>query len=349
MSHSRLVEFGFFYGILLLTGYVFWKIVAPFVTALALASVIVIVFYPIHKKFFQYIARRRPAPAALLSTVTVFTLIITPLFFLSNLLISEFLSLYQNLDQTKFSSLEITKFVETKVQAVMPGFTLDLTEQFGQIIQFVTKNAGVFFSGTLSATMTLLISILASFYLFKDGRNLVEWLVKVSPLPDKEDEKIVNKIALAIRSTVSGTILISIIQGVVATTGFAIFGVPQPVLWGAVGAFGSLLPGIGLSMIMVPAIAYLFFTGTMGATIGLAIWAIVAVIVVDNMLSPYLMSRGNNVHPFLVLLSVLGGVSLFGPIGFILGPVVVSLFLVLIQIYSMYNSEKPVLNSKRGK
>jgi predicted PurR-regulated permease PerM len=87
---------------------------------------------------------------------------------------------------------------------------------------------------------------------------------------------------------------------------------------------------------MVPGILYLFFTGSLGAAIGLLIWMTLTIIIVDNIIGPQLMSRGNNLHPFIVLTAVLGGISTFGPIGFIVGPVIVTLFIVLLEIYNQY-------------
>jgi predicted PurR-regulated permease PerM len=100
---------------------------------------------------------------------------------------------------------------------------------------------------------------------------------------------------------------------------------------------------------MVPAVAYLVYTGAIGNAIGLAIWGVAAIIIVDNFIGPQLMSRGSNLHPFIVLVSVLGGVSLFGPIGFILGPVCISLFMVLLEIYGVYMDSDPEPVKKRRK
>jgi predicted PurR-regulated permease PerM len=98
---------------------------------------------------------------------------------------------------------------------------------------------------------------------------------------------------------------------------------------------------------MVPGVLYLAFLGNFGAAIGLAIWAGVSIVVVDNFISPYLMSRGNNLHPFVVLLAVLGGISLFGPVGFIIGPVMISLFLVLLELYAQYIADDGLPSKKK--
>ena len=97
-----------------------------------------------------------------------------------------------------------------------------------------------------------------------------------------------------------------------------------------------MIPGFGTLVIMVPGIIFLFLAGSPVAAAGLLVWTITTVIVVDNIIGPYLMSRGNNLHPFIILISVLGGISTFGPIGFIVGPVIVTLFIVLLEIYNQY-------------
>ena len=142
----------------------------------------------------------------------------------------------------------------------------------------------------------------------------------------------------------TGVLLVSLIQGTLAAIGFTIFGIDRAVLWGAVGAILAMIPGLGTLAIMVPGILFLALTGAVPAAIGLAIWTIVTVIVVDNIIGPQLMSRGNNLHPFIMLTSVMGGISTFGPIGFIVGPVIVTLFTVLLEVYNQYLARE----KKRG-
>jgi len=158
----------------------------------------------------------------------------------------------------------------------------------------------------------------------------------VSPLPDKDDEKIFKRLAQSIRSVATGTILIALLQGVLTAVGLSIFGFDRAILWGAVAFFGALIPSVGTSIVWVPAILYSVFQGDFLVAIGASIWGVLAVGLIDNLLGPYLMSRGNNLHPFIILIAVLGGISLFGPIGLIVGPVIVTLFRVLLEIYGSY-------------
>lgn len=334
MDLKRITEYIFFFGLVAIVGYIVWLIFFPFIAALVLASIIVILCYPIYDIILTYTPRKNRSFASLLTTLIVFFAIVIPTYFVSTLLVNEFVSFYQSLEtQPELPIDEAFSNVEALVQSYIPGYEFSLSDQIRQSAQWLVSNIGKIFTGTVSVIFIFLISILGSFYLFRDGKRFIEWLVEVSPLPDKQDKVILQRIAKSIRSVATGTVLLSIVQGVVAAVGFSIFDIERAILWGSLGALGSLLPGIGMAGIMIPAIAYLVFIGNASAAVGLLVWAIVAIIIVDNLLGPYLMSRGNNLHPFVILLSVLGGISVFGPIGFIIGPVVVSLFVVLLEIY----------------
>jgi len=347
MQRTRVVEFTFFFTALALVGYLVWQIFSPFVSALALSAIIVVVCYPLYDFFLKYFSRSNRSIAALLTTITVFCVVVTPIYFASALLVNEFVTYYKTIDTTTQMPID-TAFsgIETSLQAYIPGFQINFSDQVRQSVTWFGSHIGTIFAGTLSIILTFLIGMLGSFYLFRDGKRLVEWFIKVSPLKNNEDMAILDRVAKSVRSVVLGTVLVAIIQGIVATVGFSIFGIPQPILWGSIAALGAVLPGIGTAGIMVPAVIYLLFVGEMGGAIGLAIWGITAIVVVDNMLGPYLMSRGNNLHPFIVLISVLGGITLFGPIGFILGPVSISLLMVLLELYGVYMNDDPGDNPK---
>lgn len=347
MKHARFIEFTFFYIALALVGYIVWQIFAPFVSALALSAIIVVVCFPLFEFLLRFVARNNRSFAAFLTTIFVFCVIVTPIFFASTLLVNEFVSFYRSMDTT--SQLPIDQAlsgVETRLQQYIPGFDINLSGQVKESISWFTSNIGNIFAGTVSVIFTFLIGMLGSFYLFRDGKRLVLWFISVSPLKDGEDAEILNRVARSVRSVVMGTVLVAIIQGITASIGFSIFGIDRPILWGSIAALGALLPGIGTAGIMVPAIVYLFYIGYIPGAVGLIIWAVATIVIVDNFVGPYLMSRGNNLHPFVVLISVLGGISLFGPIGFILGPVFISLFMVLLELYGVYMNDDPKDNPR---
>lgn len=336
MKLSRVVEYVFFFGLLAFAGYMVWLIMAPFLSALALAAIIVTICYPLYDRIKSRVPKQNSTLAAFLSTMVVLIVIILPIVLVSSLVIRELVSFYQELDAGGLSIQESLDGIETAVQSYIPGFEIDLSEQIKFSAQWFTGNLGAIFAGTISTVFAFFIALIGSFYFFRDGKELLQLVIKVSPLPDDEDRVIFERLVKAIRAVASGTVLVALIQGSLVAIGFSFFGIERAILFGSVAAVGALMPGIGTTIVTAPAIIYLFATGDIVNAVGLLIWSVLIVGLVDNLVGPYLMGRGNNMHPFIVLISVLGGISLFGPIGFIIGPVVVTLFLVLLEIYNQH-------------
>ncbi len=335
MSHA--VEYSFFFILLGLAGYMVWLIFQPFISALALSAIIVTICYPFYNQVRKVLPKKSKNLAALLTTLTVLVLIVIPLVFLSSLVVREAVSFYQSLSSGQELSFDqALNSLEATISGYLPGFTLDLTGQIKQITEWLIGNLGAIFAGTLSTLFIFMISLIGSFYFFRDGKQFLQLLIKASPLPDKEDEIIFKRMAQAVRTVAMGTLLVSVIQGALVSVGLAMVGIDRFVLLGSVAALLAIIPGVGTSAITLPTALYLIATGNVVHGVGLLIWAIFVVGMVDNLLGPHLMSRGNNLHPFIILISVLGGLSLFGPIGFIVGPVVVTLFIVLLEIYNQY-------------
>jgi predicted PurR-regulated permease PerM len=337
---SKVVEYGFFFALLAGAGYMVWQVLSPFITALALSIIIVTICYPLFEQIKERIYKQNRTLAAALSTLIVVIGVVIPIVIISTIFVRELVSFYQTLGAGQELTIEkyVLSFEET-VQEYFPDFELNLTDQIRQSAEWLVRNIGAIFAGTVSTIFVVLISLIGSFYFFRDGREFIKIAIKISPLPDSDDEAIFTRLGKAVRSVATGVLLVSLIQGTLAATGFAIFGIERAVLWGAVGAILSMIPGIGTLAIMIPGVIFLFLTGSTTAALGLIVWTAVTVIVVDNIIGPYLMSRGNNLHPFIMLTSVLGGISTFGPIGFIIGPVIVTLFIVLLEVYNQYLSK----------
>lgn len=341
MAFSRLIEYIFFFGLLAGAGYLVWQVLSPFIVAIALSVIIVTICYPLYDRIRVHSYKQSKSIAAALTTAIVVVAIVLPLVLMSTVFVRELASFYQTLSAGQELSIDrYTYQIETAVQQYIPEFQINLTNQLRQTAEWLVGNIGAIFAGTISTIFIVLISLIGSFYFFRDGKEFLSLAIKISPLRDSEDEIIFTRLTKAVRSVVTGVVLLSIIQGLLAAVGFAIFGIEQAVLWGAVGAVLAMIPGLGTLAIMIPGTAYLFLTGATGAALGLAIWTVVTVVLIDNILGPYLMSRGNKLHPFIMLTSVLGGLSAFGPIGFVIGPVVVTLFIVLLEQYEQYMSTK---------
>ncbi len=338
MLVNRIVEYVFFFGLMAVVGYLVWEILSPFVSALALASIIVTICYPLYKKILRHTPRNNPTAAALFTTILVLLIVIFPLFFMTSALVNEALSVYKisNTGELGLGS-SITELQNT-INSVSPSFEFNLTEYIRQAASWLAGNLGAIFASTASTIFLFFISMIGSFYFFRDGKYFTNKLVAISPLPDDQDELILQRLASAVRSVATGTVLVALIQGVLTALGLWLFGFDRAIMWGTIASFGALIPGVGTSIVFIPAVGYLLVTGAYLKAFGVFIWAALAVGLIDNLLGPYLMSRGNSLHPFMILLAVLGGISLFGPIGFIVGPVIMSLFMVLLELYTIHIS-----------
>jgi predicted PurR-regulated permease PerM len=336
MLMNRIVEYVFFFGLMGAVAYIVWQMLTPFISALALAAIIVTICYPLYQKMVLRMPKQNQTLAALVTTLIVLAIVIMPFVFITSSLVNEAVSIYTIASEGQAAwSPSLQSFEET-IGKYAPGVELDTIEYIKQATSWLAGNVGVIFAGTASTVFLFFIAMIGSFYLFRDGQEFTKRLVVISPLPDDQDELILQRLATAVRSVAMGTVMVAIIQGMLTGIGFWIFGFERAVLWGTIASFGALVPGVGTTIVFVPAIIYSVFTGSYFIAGGLAIWAMFAVGLIDNLLGPYLMSRGNSLHPFIILLAVLGGISVFGPIGFIVGPVVVSLFMVLLELYSIH-------------
>ncbi len=344
MKISRVMEYVFFFGLLAIAGYVVWLIMAPFLGALALSAIIVTICYPLFERILKHTPWKNRTLAALITTLLVLLLIILPIVLMSSLVVREMIGFYQELNAPEDHQLEaVLHYTEAKVRILMPDFEINTEAQIRAVGEWLANHLGAIFAGTLSTIFTFFIAILGSFYFFRDGRELMQMLIKASPLPDKEDEVIFERMGRAVRAVATGTLLLALMQGVLVTIGFSFSGIDRAILWGSLASIGALMPGIGTTIVTAPAIIYLFVIGDTVSAAGLLIWSIAIVGMVDNVVGPYLIGRKNNMHPFVILISVLGGIAFFGPLGFIVGPVVVTLFLVLLEIYNQYIlKDKPV-------
>jgi predicted PurR-regulated permease PerM len=171
------------------------------------------------------------------------------------------------------------------------------------------------------------------FYFLKEGTKWKNIILHFSPLSDESGNKILDKLHIAVNGIIKGYLLIAVVQGVLMGLGLLIFGVPNAALWGVLTAVASLIPTVGTALVSVPAVLFLFILGKNGAAIGLAIWAGALVGTIDNMLSPLFVGKKIAIHPLLVLFSVLGGIALMGPIGILVGPLVISFMYALASVY----------------
>jgi len=198
---------------------------------------------------------------------------------------------------------------------------------------FLVAGATQFTARTATFLLNLFIMFYAMFYFLRDGREILEKIFYYTPLNHEDEVRVVKGLVSVTRATIKGTLLIGALQGLLAGIGFWVAGLGGAAFWGTMMAVLSVVPGIGSALIWVPAVIYLFIIGHSLAATLLLIWCAAGVGTIDNMLRPKLVGKDAKMPDLLILLGTLGGLFFFGPIGFIIGPLVCGLFLTVWDIY----------------
>ncbi len=320
----------FLYTLLAATLVVTFFIFVPFLIPLVLGASFSVVLRPLYQGLLRKL--KGHASLAAFSTVFCFVIIVClPLTAIILLGYQEAQSVFSADPHTIAPSM--SQLIQTTQSSIPQWINIDLQDQAKKILPVISENIGNIFSATLGTLMSLFIVLLSMFFFLRDGKEWRQAVVKITPLSDKRNNLILNSLEQSIRGVVTGYLLIAIIQGILVGVGLWVFGVPHVVLWSFAAAIAALIPVIGTLAVSVPITIYLFTTGDTLSAIGFMSWSLVLVGGIDNILNPIIVGRKVNIHPLMILLSVLGGVSFFGPAGILLGPLVASLLYTLISLY----------------
>lgn len=327
---TKIIERYFFFILLFATFIFSFFIFRPFWIVLVLGISFSIVLYPVYKWLNKKLSNWLSA----LLTVFFFVIIIAiPIFSIGIIVFNQSQNAYQMIINN-VDSLSFIDSINHSINKILPeGIFFDLHEKISNFISFITNNIATVFTSTLSAIFSIILTLLSIFYFLKDGTRWKKALIVLSPLSDTDDTKIINKFSYAVNGIIMGYLLIALIQGILMGIGLTLFGVPNSALWGLVTIITSLVPTIGTAIISVPAVIFLLVTGNTLEAIGLFIWAVAIVGMIDNLLSPIIIGNKINLPPLLILFSVLGGISLLGAVGILIGPLIISLLYTLISIY----------------
>lgn len=334
---KKIIERYFFFGLLLSTLVLTFFIFKPFISILVISASFSVVLYPIYKYFLKV---KIPGSVSSLLTILFFLIIICgPILGIGILVFNQTQNLYEYIAINGGASAFLNT-IEMNLHRYLPeGINFDFNDKIGELISFTSSNIAKVFTSTITVLFSLFLTIVSLFFFLRDGARWRKALILISPLSKEDDEKILNKLSLSINGIIKGYLLIALIQGFLMGIGLAFFGVPNAALWGVIAGIGSLIPTVGTALVSIPAVIFLFATGNTFGGIGMSIWAFALVGWVDNLLNPIIISSKIKIPQILVLFSILGGLVLWGPIGFLIGPLVISLLYSLISIYN--NEYKP--------
>lgn len=321
-------------------------VLKPFLYLIILALVSAAIFAPVHQKILSFL-RGHHALAALITTILIIIIILIPFIFLGIKIFREaqqfsiFLISGSGKDAIATISNDLTGYVQAYFTSDQQ-FSIDADHYIKQGLAWLVNHLGYIFSSITKLVFNFFIFIIVVYYTLKDGEKFKKMIIKISPLADSNDEIIFKKLNIALHSVVKGNLVIALLQGTLTSLGFALFGVPNVVLWGGAATVASLIPGFGTALVLIPAVIFVFFTKNIFWAMGLLAWGTLIVGLVDNFLKPQLISRGASIHPLVIFLSVLGGIAFFGPVGFLLGPLAMTFLFTLLDIYLSIRNDRLV-------
>ena len=319
----------------------FVMVIRQFLLAVVLAAVFAGMIYPLYDWLRGKLGGHK-VPAALITMLALLLGLGLPLAGFLALVTNEAVQISQGAEEwfrTQAPRLEELRPLLDRVpygEQLLPE-----GEELAAQLRDLAGRAGPMLMGTLAAatrgTLTFLlhffILLYAIFFFLIDGPAILRQILYYTPLDAREEELLLERFVSVTRATLKGSLLIGVIQGAAAGLAFWVAGVPGPAFWGTVMVVLSVIPALGAALVWIPAVIYLFLVGQTAAAIGLLIWCAVVVSTVDNFLRPRLVGRDARMSDLLILLSTLGGIVLFGAVGFIVGPIVAALFVTVWHIY----------------
>lgn len=333
MIHYKRLQTISFIVLLLLVFLLVLMIFKPFVNIIALALILAILFRPIYLRLTK--ATESPNLAAGLTVILILLIFVIPIWFFGQVIINEITELYERYRSGGFviNRGEIIASMPEQLQTIVQNLSVNINSFIGRISSQAFSSFSTVLSNVASFVVAVFMLFFIVFYLLRDGRKIKQAFMEISPIAADHEDKLFTRIVAAVNGVVKGSFLIALGQGAVATVGFAIFGVPEPFLWGLFTVVAALVPTVGTALSLIPAVIYLLVTGQTPQAIGLMIWGAVAVGLIDNFLGPKLVSSTVKLHPVLVLLAVIGGLQFFGFLGFLIGPIVMAIFMELVDMY----------------
>ncbi len=328
MDEDTLTKY-FFIGLVLVLSYLTFIIVKPFLAYLAMGIILTYLMYPIFETVNSKITNDALASGVMI--VIILLVLIIPSFFITKTLVS----------QASGAIGMVQGGVVDNVSDFLAGFGIP-EEQVNEIARdlinrlsnFVVDSASGIISSLPQLVLGLFILFFVIYYGFKDGKELYKTIEDHIPLKPKHRDKLMKDIHKVSHAVLYGQVLTAIVQGAVGGIGFLIFGLPNPVFWGFIMIIVSFLPVIGTPLIWVPAGLIEIAQANYVAGIGILIYGVVLIMNIDNVLKPKLISEKAQIHPVVIIVGVLGGLSVFGFSGIILGPLILGLLITMLRFYT---------------
>jgi predicted PurR-regulated permease PerM len=317
----------------------------PFYGAILWATILAIVFAPVHRWLREAMPGRRNL-AALVTLLIIVGIVLIPLALTAGSIVNEATNLYERVQS---GQLNLGRILQRFLEA-LPGWATNILDRLGvndagdiqrrvtallkEGSQFFATQAVVVGQGTANLFISLFVMLYLLFFLLRDGGRLATRVKEAVPLRHEQKRALFEKFTVVIRAMVKGTILVAIVQGALGGLIFWLLGIHAPVLWGVVMAFLSLVPAVGAAVVWLPVALYLLATGAVWQGVVLIAFGAGVIGLVDNLLRPYLVGKDTAMPDYIVLISTLGGIAIFGLNGFVIGPLIAAMFIAVWDIAS---------------
>jgi predicted PurR-regulated permease PerM len=322
-------------------GYLTYIIMSPFLIAITWSIVLSIVFYPVYAFMVRHIRVR--AVASAITILIMLVVIIGPFSYVTISLINELQVLASKISQNSLGSVgEIVQKLDSwpffeKVRSY-PGLQDLLSEEvladnIRKAGRVLIENFSVRITNFLGAMIDFVIVIFTTFFLLKDAPALLSKAKDYMPFSIAQKEKLAGQIKDMIVSTVYGGVVVAILQGLLGGIAYSFIGIEAPVMWGIAMSIMSFVPLVGTFAIWGPTAVYMLVTGDYAHGVGLFLFGVFVISMVDNILKPLIIGSRTKMPTIIILFSVLGGIKFFGMIGLIMGPLITAIFISVIEIF----------------
>lgn len=340
MSFDHMRIYFFFAMIILLTLATLF-LFRPFFYPIFWAAIIAVMFYPLYVRLNNKI--KQPMLTSFLMLLFVLAALILPLSILSLLIINQSIDLYSLVVARDLAAdfASITAWLDhpalapyvAQINTEWPTYVTSATRY---TTNYLVGAAKTITSGSASFIFMFFVMMYTLFYFFKDGKKMLNRLMFLTPLGDKYEELLYKRFTSVARATLKGTFIVGSLQGAAAGIMFWAIGIKGSLIWGVIMAVLSIIPAIGSVLVWFPAALILLALGYVWQGVTILVVGTVIISNIDNLLKPILIGKDVAMHPILVLFSTLGGIIIFGISGFIIGPIVVALYLSVMSIYEHY-------------
>lgn len=322
---------------------VFLSMIRQFLMAILLAGIFSALTHPVYKRLEHWFGDRRHL-ASLTTLFLLVLVILLPLAGLLGIVAAQAVNVGQSVTpwvqkqisqptvySDFFRSLPFYDLIETYKGLI---FT-KAGEAVGQISTFLLNSLSSVTLTTINLLFTFLILLYTMFFFLIDGEKLLLKVMYYLPLKEADERRILERFTSVTRATLKGVAVIGVLQGGLAGLAFAVVGIHSAVFWGTIMTVLSIIPGIGSALVWVPAVIVLAAGGHVLKALGLALFCGIVVGSLDNLLRPKLIGKDTAMHELLILFGTLGGLFMFGIVGFIIGPIIAALFVTIWDIYGV--------------